>query len=94
MNKEKREIFVGNKPFMKYVIATITQLKKSDDVAVIKARGKFISRGVDIAEVTKKRMKETENLELKHSIQIGTEEFENEKGEKINVSTISIELKK
>ena len=92
---ETNEIFVGNKPFMKYVIAAIMQLKREgNDSAIIKARGKFISRGVDIAEVTKKRLKETDNWNLKHTIEIGTEEFENEEGKKINVSTISIELKK
>lgn len=90
---ETNEIFVGNKPFMKYVIAAITQLKREgNDRAVIKARGKFISRSVDIAEVTKKRFKEIDNIELKHKVDIGTEEFENEEGKRINVSTISIEL--
>jgi len=98
-NKEKRqetnEVFVGNKPFMKYVVATIMQLgQEGNDSAIIKARGKFISRGVDIAEVTKKRVKETDKIDLKESIQIGTEQFENDEGRKINVSTIAITLEK
>lgn len=87
------EIFIGNKPFMKYVIATIMQLERNDS-AVIKARGKFISRGVDVAEVVKKRVKETKSLMLSEELKIGTEGFQNEEGKNINVSTIDIELKK
>jgi len=92
---ETNEIFVGNKPFMKYVIATIMQLtKEGNDSAIIKARGKFISRAVDIAEVAKKRMKETDNLALQTAVEIGTDEFQNEEGKNINISTISVTLKK
>ena len=90
---EKNEIFIGNKPFMKYVIATMIQLKENDS-AVIKARGKFISRGVDVAEVVKKRMKEIESINLTPKITSGTEEFKNEEGKQINVSTIDIILNK
>lgn len=89
------EIFVGNKPFMKYVIATLMQLKGNNDgCAVIKARGKFISRAVDIAEVVKKKIKETENIALNNAIDINTENFQSDDGKDINISTISIELKK
>lgn len=87
------EIFIGNKPFMKYVIATMMQLEKNDS-AIIKARGKFISRGVDVAEVVKKRVKETKELQLDENLKIGTEGFKNDEGKNINVSTIDITLKK
>ena len=92
---DSNEIFVGNKHFMKYVVAAMMQLKKEgSESAIIKARGKFISRAVDIAEVTKKRMKDTENKMLKHSVEIGTDEFKSEDEKMINISTISITLKK
>jgi len=94
-SSETNEIFVGNKKFMKYVIATLMQLKKQENNStIIKARGKFISRAVDIAEVAKKRLKETDNLELKQEIQIGTEGFKNQEGKDIKVSTIAITLNK
>ena len=92
-SSETNEIFIGNKPFMKYVIATIMQLE-SKDSAIIKARGKFISRGVDVAEVVKKRVKETREMNLDQELKIGTESFQNEEGKNINVSTIDITLKK
>ncbi|MAG07523.1 DNA-binding protein Alba [Candidatus Pacearchaeota archaeon] len=92
---ETNEIFIGNKPFMKYVVASLMQLQKQENKeAVIKARGKFISRAVDIAEVTKKKLKETDNLELKEEIKIGTDSFKNTEGKDINVSTIDILLRK
>jgi len=97
-NKEKlttdtNEIFIGSKPFMKYVIATMMQLEQNNSV-IIKARGKFISRGVDVAEVVKKRLKEKSETPLSQEIIIGTDAFEGEEGKKINVSTIDISLKR
>ena len=91
--EDSNEIFIGNKPFMKYVIATMMQLE-ANETAIIKARGKFISRGVDVAEVVKKRIKEIKDIELINELKIGTEGFKNEEGKNINVSTIDIELKR
>jgi DNA-binding protein Alba len=88
---ETNEIFIGSKPFMKYVIATMMQLEKNGS-AIIKARGKFISRGVDVAEVVKKRVKEKDGTDLSQGIIIGTDAFENEEEKQINVSTIDISL--
>ncbi|MBS3072531.1 RNA-binding protein [Candidatus Pacearchaeota archaeon] len=87
------DVFIGSKPFMKYVIAVMIQLEQNNS-AIIKARGKFISRGVDVAEVVKKRIKEKNEAELMQDIIIGTDAFENDEGKKINVSTIDISLKK
>jgi len=92
---ETNEIFIGNKPFMKYVIAALTQIKKEEnECTIIKARGKFISRAVDVAEVTKKKIKEIDNLILKDKIEINTEGFKNDEGKSISVSTIAITLTK
>lgn len=94
-NVESNEVFVGTKPFMRYVVSAMMQLTQGEkDFAVVKARGKFISRAVDIAEVVKKKMKDTDNVDIKAEVEIGTDEFENEEGKKINISTISIKLQK
>ena len=84
-------IFVGTKPFMNYVTGVVMQFTtKEADTVIIKARGKFISRAVDIAEVTTKRfLKET--IEIK-GVMINSEEFENKEGKVIRVSTIEITL--
>jgi archaea-specific DNA-binding protein len=82
-------IFVGNKPFMNYVTAVVMQftVKNADEVTV-KARGKFISRAVDIAEVSVKRF--LEGQVATKEIRIDSEEFENKEGKQVRVSTMEI----
>jgi len=59
---------------------------------IIKARGKFIARAVDVAEVAAKRFLEgTINIK---DIRIDSEEFENKEGKQVRVSTIEITLGK
>ena len=87
-------IFIGSKPFMNYVTGVVMQFrtKNAKEVAV-KARGKFISRAVDVAEVSRKRFLEDQNIKIKE-IKIDSEEFTNKEGRKVNVSTIDIVLVK
>jgi len=87
-------IFVGNKPFMNYVTGVVMQFTtKGSNEVVVKARGKFISRAVDIAEVATKRFLKEHNVDVK-DIKIDSEEFENKEGKRVNVSTMEITLKK
>ena len=85
-------IFVGGKPFMNYVTGIVMQFTtKNAKEVTIKARGKFISRAVDIAEVTTKRfLKDQVTVE---DIAIDSEGFKNTEGKDIRVSTIEITLK-
>ncbi len=84
-------IFVGGKPFMNYVTGVVMQFTtKNAQEIKIKARGKFISRAVDIAEVATKRFLD-EQVEVKE-ININSEEFENKEGKQVRVSTIEIIL--
>ena len=49
-------IFVGSKPFMNYVTGIVMQFKTLQrDEILVKARGKFISKAVDVTEVARKR---------------------------------------
>ncbi|MBI2657781.1 DNA-binding protein Alba [Candidatus Woesearchaeota archaeon] len=84
-------IFIGNKPFMNYVTGVVMQFtsKNADDV-IIKARGKFISRAVDVAEVSAKRF--LENAVSVTGIKIDSEGFKTEEGKDVRVSTIEITL--
>ncbi len=88
---EDNVIFVGNKPPMSYVLACVTQFNDGVDEVHIKARGKAISRAVDVAEITRNRFEEDAEIE---SIETGTEEIETDEGEEINVSSIDILMKK
>lgn len=94
MNENENIVFIGQKPFMNYVTAVVTQFdeKKQKEVTV-KARGKFISRAVDVAEVAAKRFLKEKNISVK-GIKIDSEEFENKEGKRVNVSIIEITLKK
>lgn len=86
-------IFIGAKPFMNYVTAVVMQFTTKDaSEVIIKARGKFISRAVDVAEVSAKRFLEGQ-CEV-NGIKIDSEEFKNQEGRNIRVSTIEITLLK
>ena len=86
-------IFIGGKPFMNYVTAVVMQFTtKNADEVIIKARGKFISRAVDVAEVASKRFLEGA-VEVK-DIKIDSEGFKSEEGRDIRVSTMEITLGK
>jgi DNA-binding protein len=87
-------VFIGQKPFMNYVTGVVMQFTtKGNKEVIVKARGKFISRAVDVAEVARKRFLKEHNIKVK-DIKIDSEEFENQEGRKINVSTIEIVLSK
>lgn len=84
-------VFVGMKPFMNYVTAVVMQFTtKNAESVVIKARGKFISRAVDIAEVATKRFLDGQVGIT--GIATNSEEFKNREGRDVRVSTIEITL--
>jgi len=90
---EDNTIFIGQKPFMNYVTAVVMQFtSKSAPSVIVKARGKFISRAVDVAEVASKRFM-TNAIDL-GDIKINSEDFKNKEGKDIRVSTIEITLNK
>ncbi|WP_456369479.1 DNA-binding protein Alba [Geoglobus sp.] len=83
-------VFVGNKPVMNYVLAVLTQFNSGIKEVAVKARGRAISRAVDVAEIVRKRF--LPDVEVK-DIRISTERVESEQGE-ANVSAIEIILAK
>jgi len=86
-------VFIGTKPFMNYVTAVVMQFTtKGADEVIIKARGKFISRAVDVAEVAMKRFLK-DQIDLKET-RIDSEEFQNKEGREVRVSTIELVLAK
>ncbi|MBT4835228.1 DNA-binding protein Alba [Candidatus Woesearchaeota archaeon] len=91
--EDNNSIYVGGKPFMNYVTGVVMQFTtKNSKEVIIKSRGKFISRAVDIAEVTTKRFLEG-NIEISE-INTDSEEFENKEGKQVRVSTMEITLKR
>ena len=87
-------VFIGGKPFMNYITAVIMQfnINKASEV-LIKSRGKFIGKAVDVAEVARRKFLSEEGITVK-SVNIGSEEFENKEGKTVNVSILEIVLKR
>ena len=92
-NDKDNTVFVGTKPFMNYVTSLVMQFTtKGADEVFLKARGKFISKAVDIVEVTTKRfMKDKIRI---RDIKTNSEDFKNKEGRDVRVSTIEIILEK
>jgi DNA-binding protein len=85
-------VFIGSKPFMNYVTGVVMQFTtKGSKEVIVKARGKYISRSIDVVEVARKRFLKEHNIDIK-DIKIDSEEFENKEGKKVNVSTIEVTL--
>ena len=85
---EEAIIYIGNKPPMRYVTAMITAYNQQDvDSITIKARGRSISRAVDVAEITRNRF--ITGLETP-AIEIDTEQLPALDGGTRGVSSIAI----
>ena len=82
-------IYIGRKPAMSYVMATLATFNNSETV-YLKARGRSITTAVDVAEITRNRYL---TGMVKPEIIIGTEQVEDERGPR-NVSTMTITLNK
>jgi len=91
--EQDNSIFIGTKPFMNYVTGVVIQFTtKGAEEVLVKARGKFISRAVDVAEIALKRFLK-DQIRIKN-ISIDSEEFQNKEGKDVHVSTIEIVLEK
>ena len=87
-SKDENSVFVGRRPTMNYVMATMMVLNKGVECTV-KARGRAISHAVDVCEILRNRiLKGTEYKD----IQLSTEQLEGENGQSNNVSSIEIVL--
>ncbi|MBT3407849.1 DNA/RNA-binding protein AlbA [Candidatus Woesearchaeota archaeon] len=86
-------IYVGAKRFMNYVTGVVMQFTNENNAEVIvMARGKHISKAVDIAQVAEKKFLNGQiHIE---NVKISSEEYENKEGKQVRVSTIAIILKR
>ena len=87
--QDDNTVYVGSKPAMSYVLAVVTQFDEGHETVHIKARGKAISRAVDVAEIVRDRFKEDAEVE---NIEIGTDQIETDEEDELNVSSIQINL--
>jgi len=84
---EESVVLIGKKPAMNYVLATTLPLAEGKKV-ILKARGRAISKAVDVVEVVRRRFVQNAVIER---VNIGTEEGRvGNDGRARNVSTIEI----
>lgn len=84
---------IAGKPFMNYVRGTVMQIMSDPSrEVIIQARGNFISRAVDVAQVALTNfLKETASVK---DVKIGSTYFDDkdENGKKVRCSTIEITI--
>ncbi|MGH9909454.1 MAG: DNA/RNA-binding protein AlbA [Nitrososphaerales archaeon] len=83
-------IFIGKKPLMTYVTASIMQLAGGVDSIIIKARGMSISTAVSVAQIVTRQM----DVYKIGNVTIGSESLQSQDGRTRNVSTIEIQVTK
>lgn len=88
---DENTVYIGKKPTMNYVLAVVTQFNSGSTDVIIKARGRAISRAVDVAEIVRNRF--IHDAVVK-DIKIQTETIPAEGGGSANVSSIEIYMSK
>ncbi len=86
---ESNTVFIGKKPTMNYVLAVVTQFNGGAPEVVVKARGRSISRAVDVAEIVRSRFAPGSKV---RDVRIATEKLTGEDGHTASVSSIEIVL--
>lgn len=89
--RDDNTVYVGKKGTMGYVLAVVTQFNNGATAVTVKARGKLISRAVDVVEIVRHRFMQTAKVD---NIVISTEELTSEDGSKSKVSSIEIKIQK
>ena len=90
---DSNSVLIGRKPVMNYVLACITFFHGGAKEVSVKARGKAISRAVDVVEVVRRRFLPDVKVAR---IGIGTDRIspQDQRSELTNVSTIEIVLER
>ncbi len=82
-------VYIGKKSTMNYVLAVVTHFNGGSSEVVVKARGRSISRAVDVAEIVRGRFIPEAAV---RNVRIATEKLTTEDGHATNVSSIEIVL--
>ncbi len=87
---EDNTVYIGRKETMAYVLAVVTLFNQGTKTVVIKARGRAISKAVDVAEISRRRFIEKAKIT---KIETDTEKIEEKDNDRtVNVSSIEITL--
>jgi DNA-binding protein len=91
VRRDNSTVYIGKKGTMGYVLAVVTQFNNGAPEVTVKARGKLISRAVDVVEIVRHRFMPNAKID---NIHISTEELTSEDGSLNKVSSIEIKLQK
>ena len=89
-NNSKDTVYIGKKPLMTYVTATIIQLATQASVT-IKARGLTTAIAIDVAQVVLKKTHPAFEIE---NVKLASESLVASDGRNRDVSTIDISIKR
>ncbi len=89
MSRPPNIVFIGKKPILTYLNATLTLLANEPTVT-IKARGRSMVTAVDVSQMIVKRMSAMGYKVT--SVRIFSERLESNDGKQRNVSTIEIDV--
>ncbi len=84
-------VFIGRKNAMSYVLAVVSQFSQGSKEVKIKARGRTITRAVDVSQIVKNKFVPDLKIAL---ADIGTEDLQSEDGRASRVSSITLLLSK
>ena len=88
--RDSNLIYIGKAEFMNYITACVMQLSRVGVKSIyICARGKYISRAVDVSQVVINKFGRAEI----GKIELNSEDFQRRDGRNTKVSSIKIELK-
>ncbi|MCE7742782.1 MAG: DNA-binding protein Alba [Candidatus Heimdallarchaeota archaeon] len=90
--KKKNAIYIGKKGTMNYCLVVVTIFNKGEEECTIRARGRSISKAVDVAEISVRRFL-PEIVEIADVV-IGSEDLQNDDGQTKTVSTMDIVIKR
>jgi len=82
-------VYIGKKPTVNYVLAVVTHFNGGSRDVIVKARGRSISRAVDVAEIVRGRFVPEARV---RDVRIATEKVTSEAGRATSVSSIEIVL--
>lgn len=90
-NASRDFVIVGLKPIMNYVVACMTLFNAGASSIMVRARGRNISKAVDVVEMLRRVFLRDVEVE---KIDLGTETHTAPTGKEASVSTIEIRLVK
>ncbi|MGI0082335.1 MAG: DNA-binding protein [Nitrosopumilaceae archaeon] len=89
MSRPPNIVFIGKKPIMTYVNATLTLLA-NEPIVTMKARGRSITAAVDVSQMIVKRMNAVGYRVS--DVRIFSERMTSQDGKERNVSTMEIDV--